>query len=176
VDYPFSSERAYTGERATIPFDAIGLKTALERKGLFGLQGYREFMDQDETPYVANLFERGSPLDPRIVGNRVFVQQARQMAAHPSAPPSREQLIAGVARLMNKTPADILSATRTGMLGRSLVAWYGQRTGAATLTEMGRWLGVTGATLGQTMRHHRYVWPDLFNQPVLLGNEASERE
>jgi hypothetical protein len=163
VDYPFSSERAYTGEQAHIPITMTDFRTALELKGHFGPRGYRNFMDQDETPYVAKLWSHGSPLDPRIVGDKVFVQKARHMAAHPAAPPTREELIAPVARLLNKTPADIYSATRVGALGRSLVAWYGVRSGTATLTAVGRWFSVSGATLGQGIRHHREIRPELFN-------------
>jgi hypothetical protein len=151
------------GEFAQIPITTAALRSELEVKGHHGLRGYREFMDQDETPYVANLLSQGSPLDSRIVGDKVFVQKARHMAAHPAASPTREELIASVARLLNKTPADIFSATRVGALGRSLVAWYGVRSGTATLTEVGRWFSVSGETLGQRIRHHREVRPDLFN-------------
>jgi hypothetical protein len=163
VDYPFSSERAYMGEFAPIPITMSDLRAALELRGHFGSRGYREFMDQDETPYVASLLSHGSHLDPRIVGDKVFVQKARHMAAHPPAPPTREQLITGVAQLLNKAPADIYSATHVGALGRSLVAWYGVRSGAATLTAVGRWFSVSGATLGQGIRHHREVRFELFN-------------
>ena len=169
LDYPFSSERAYLGESAQIPITTAALKTELEVKGHHGLRGYRGFMDQDETPYVANLLSHGSPLDSRIVGDKVFVQKARYMSAHPAAPPTQEQLIGGVARLMNVMPTDIYSATHVGVLGRALVAWYGLRSGAATLAEMGRWFSVTGATLGQAMRHHRTVSPQLFSLRVLPG-------
>jgi putative transposase len=175
-DYPFSSERAYLGERVFPPIDTTDVRLALEHRGLFGLRGYREFMDQDETPYVANLLSHGSPLDARIVGDKVFVQKARHMAAHPAVLPTREQLIGGVARLLDKTPADIYSSTHVGALGRALVAWYGLRTGAATLTQMGRWFSVTSATLGQGIQRHRGVTPDLFNLAVLPGLEDNTEE
>jgi hypothetical protein len=162
MDYPFSSERAYIGERSPLPLDMTGVRTALEQKGYFGSRGYREFMDQDDSPYVANLFARGSPQDSRVVGNKVFVQQVRQMAAHPPPLPTRGQLIAGVARRLQVTETAIYSATRAGALGRALVAWYGLRTGAASFTEMGRWFSVTGATLGLAMRQHRRLSPELF--------------
>jgi len=173
LDYPFSSERAYMGESAQIPITTAALKTQLDVKGHHGLRGYREFMDQDETPYVANLLSEGSPLDSRIVGDKVFVQKARHMSAHLAALPTQEQLIGGVARLINVMPTDIYSATHVGVLGRALVAWYGLRSGAATLAEMGRWFSVTGATLGQAIRHHRSATPDLFNRAILPGLEIS---
>jgi len=169
VDYPYSSARSYGGELPPIPITSLALKTALELKGHHGTRGYREFMDQDETPYVANLLSHGSSLDSRIVGDKVFVQKARHMAAHPAAPPTREQLIECVARLLKKAPADIYSDTREGALGRALVAWYGQRSGNATQTEIGRWFSITTATLGQAIRHHRAVSPDLFNLAALPG-------
>jgi len=162
VDYPFSSERAYTGERSPLPLDMTGMRTILEQKGYFGPRGYREFMDQDEGPYVGNLFARGSPRDSRIVGSKLFAQQVRQMVAHPAPLPTREQIIAGVAQLLQLSARDIFSATHAGALGRALVAWYGLRSGAATLTDMGRWFSVTGAALGQAIRHHRGRSPKLF--------------
>jgi putative transposase len=168
VDYPFSSERAYLGEFAQIPITTAALKTALEVKGHHGSRGYREFMDQDETSYVANLLSHGSPLDSRIVGDKVFVQKVRHMAEHPAAPPTRDQLIRGVARLMKVTPTDLFSATHVGVLGRALVGWYGLRSGAATLTEMGRWFSVSAAAFVQGIRRHRKVRPDLFNLRNLI--------
>jgi hypothetical protein len=132
-------------------------------------------MDQDETHHVAALLSQGSPLDSRIVGDKVFVQKARHMAAHPAPPPTREQLIEGVARLLHTTPTKIHSATHIGVLGRALVAWYGSRSGAATLSEAGQWFSVTGATLGQAIRHHRGVTPDLFNLVSLPEVEAGTK-
>jgi hypothetical protein len=163
------------GEIAHVPITTAALKTELEVKGHHGLRGYREFMDLDETPYVASLLSHGSPLDSRIVGDKVFVQKARFMAAHPTAAPTRDQLVAAVAYLMNVTATDIYSATHVGVLGRALVAWYGLRSGAATLTEMGRWFSVTGATLGQAILHHRSVTPDLFDLSSLPGLQGGAK-
>ena len=138
VDYPFSSDRAYSGESSAVSIDMTDLRAALELKGYFGPRGYRNFMDQVETAHVANLLSHGSPLDSRIVGDKVFAQKARQMAANPPDTPSREELIAGVARLLNCGIADIFSPTHLGTLARALVAWYGVRSGAATVAEIAR--------------------------------------
>src|SRR5579863_8527254 len=53
VDYPFSSDRAYRGEIAVLPIDMVNVRSALELRGHFGFRGYRDFMNQAETPYVA---------------------------------------------------------------------------------------------------------------------------
>jgi hypothetical protein len=169
VDYPFGSAAAYLGRAARIPLDASAVNIALQRRGLVGLQGYREFMEQSETAFVANLFERGSVFDSRVIGNKLFVMQARQRAAHPPPVPTREQLIAGVAQLIHEEPGELFSSSHAAVLGRSLVAWYGIRAGAATLNEIGEWFSVSGATLGQGIRHYRRVTPSLFNLRALPG-------
>jgi hypothetical protein len=163
MDYPFSSERAYTGERAALPLNLTVVRNALEQHGYVGARGYREFMDQPEAPYVATLFERGAPLDSRIVGRQLFVQQAKFRAAHPPSPPTREQLILGVARLLDTSETEIFASTHTGVLGRALVAWYARRTRAATMSTVGQWFSVTRAALGQGIRHYRRTQPELFN-------------
>ena len=136
---------------------------------MFGLLGYREFMEQAETPHVAVLFEQGSPLDARVVGGNVFVTQARDAAGHPPAPATREQLLAGVAKLLEAEPETSLTAGHQAVLRRALVAWYALRLGTATLREVGRWFDVSGATLGKGMRHYRRVSPELFEMKSLPG-------
>jgi hypothetical protein len=163
VDYSFSSDRAYSGESTILPLDMTDVKLALEEKGFFGSRGYRDFMDQHETRYVANLLSHGSPLDSRVVGDRVFIQRSHHMVAQPALQRVPEKLIVAVARLLSKTPADIYSRTHVGVLGRSLVAWYSVRSGNATLTEVGRWFSVSAAALGQGIRHYRSASPELFN-------------
>jgi hypothetical protein len=175
LDYPFSSERAYTGERAALPLNLTVVRKALEQHGFVGARGYREFMDQPEAPYVASLFERGAPLDSRIVGRQLFVQQAKHWAAHPPSPPTREQLILGVARLLDTSETEIFASTHTGVLGRALVAWYARRSQAATVNTVGQWFSVTRAALGQGIRHYRQIQPDLFNLPELPGIKSTAR-
>lgn len=172
VDYPFSSGRAYCGETMSLRLDMVDARTALERKGYFGLRGYRDFMNQAETPYLANLLSHGSPLDSRIAGDKVFVQKARDMAAHPSLPPTREQIIAAISGLLHCSALDIFGPTRIGALGRTLVAWYGVRSGTATLTEIAQWFGVSAAALGQGIRHQRTLSPELFSLPELPGAQS----
>jgi putative transposase len=160
--YPFSSARAYLGVEAPLPLERSALMNPLAAKGHSGTRGYREFMNLQDSPYIAGLFHRGSPLDGRVVGGKLFVSQARTMASHPSRSPSKDELIDAVVRQLKVTRTEIHSHSAMGSLGRSLVAWYGLRSGAATLTEMGRWFGITGATLGQTMHHHRLIYPSFF--------------
>jgi putative transposase len=169
VDYPFSSARAYLGERVPVRLETDTVWGALERKGLIGARGYREFMEQAETPHVTLLFERGSPLDTRVVGGRLFVAQVRDATAHPPAPPTREQLIEGVGKILGADLEILFPAGHQGVLARALVAWYAARSGAASIREVGTWFGVSGATLGKGIRHYRRVSPVLFEGRSLPG-------
>ena len=166
--FAFDSGAAYLGGRGQVPLDLTTVRELLKNKGYPGLMGYKAFIAERENPYVSNLFDRGSPLDHRIVGDRAFVIQAHAAAAHPPIPPTLEQLSLGVARLLQRDVEELYASTHLSVLGRSLVAWYALRTGAATLTETGKWFSVSAAALGQGMRHHRSVSPELFSQAALL--------
>jgi hypothetical protein len=169
VDYPFSSAPSYMGARTPVQLEMDAVWRALERKGLFGLRGYREFMEKAETPHVTLLFERGSPLDARVVGGNLFVAQVRDAAAHPPAPPTREQLIAGVGKILGADLEALFPTGHQGVLARAMVAWYAARSGAASVREVGTWFGVSGATLGKGIRHYRRVSPELFERKSLPG-------
>lgn len=171
LDYPFSSDRIFSGEAGTLPIDVSGVGKALKLRGLSGHRGYRTFMDQPETPYVAALFDNGAPQDPRIVGGKLFVQQTRFRAAHPLPVPTREQIITSVALLINLPANTFLTHSHAAALGRALVAWYALRYGTATLTKVGQWFSVTGATLSQGILHYQRVAPHLFELDQLPSIE-----
>jgi hypothetical protein len=175
VDYPFSSAPAYVGGRARVRLETDVVWRALERKGLFGLHGYREFMEKAETPHVTMLFEQGSALDARVVGGRLFVAQVTDAMRHPPVPATREQLLAGVAKLLAE-PGASFSTGPQAVLGRALVAWYALRLGIASLREVGLWFELSGATLGKGIRHYRRVSPELFQRNSLPGIEPAEAE
>jgi hypothetical protein len=174
VDYPYSSAPTYVGARARVRLETHAVWRALERKGLFGLRDYREFMEKAETPHVTTLFEQGSALDARVVGGNLFVAQARDAAGHPPVPATREELIAAVAKLMGAEPEALYSADHQAVLGRALVAWYALRSRSASLREVGAWFGVSGATLGRGMRHYRRVSPELFDGKSLPGIQPAD--
>lgn len=172
IDYPFSSERVYAGNgKTTVLLDESGMSAALEQRGLFGMRGYREFVAQPESPHVANLLDRGSPLDSRIVGSKLFAAQVRDHVAHPPPPPTREELMTGVARLLRRARAVRLPDSHEAPLRTALVGWYGLRSGAAPLEDIARWFSVTGAALAKGIYHYRRTMPELFSQASLPGME-----
>ena len=173
VDYPFSSAPAYLGGRSPVRLETDAVWRALERKGLFGLRGYREFMEKAETPHVTTLFEQGSALDARVVGGHVFVAQVRDAAGHPPPQATREKLLAGAAEMLGVEAPVLFAASHQGVLGRAVVAFYALRLGAASLREVGTWFEVSGATLGRGIRHYRRVSPELFERKSLPGIEPA---
>jgi hypothetical protein len=170
IDYPFSSAAAYVGERALVRLETDVVWRGLALKGLFGLRGYREFMEKAETPHVTKLFEQGSPLDARVVGGPAFVTRAHDAARHQSAPLTRQQLIEGVAQLLGSGPQVFLGRGHQAVLARALVAWHTLRSGTASVREVGTWFGVTAATVGRGIRHYRRVSPEWFER-ALPGTE-----
>jgi hypothetical protein len=176
IDYPFSSAAAYLGERRRVRLELDAVWRSLERKGLFGLRGYREFMERAETPHVAELFDRGAPTDERVVGDRAFAVMARDAAGHPVAPPSQQQLIAGVAEVLGVEAQELFRNSHEAVLGRALVAWFAVRFGSASLQEVGMWFSVSGATIGRGIRHYRRVEPKLFERKTLPGIEVDAEE
>jgi hypothetical protein len=160
--YGFSSEQAYVGTRARVPLGMAAVHAVLAARGLGGLPGYRKFMQEPESAHIAALFANGSPHDRHIVGNRAFVLKAHDAATHPLPAPTREQLIAAVAQRLGRAPDELAIGQRVGVLARSMVAWYGLRTGAASLSDVGRWFSVSGATVGRGMRFYRRTVPQYF--------------
>jgi hypothetical protein len=169
ADYPFSSAAAYMGARTAVRLETAPVWRILESKGKVGLQDYLAFMQRPEPNHVAELFEKGAPSDLRVVGGRLFLARVRDTIAHPPAPVTRDQLLAGVANLLGTDPKTLSATDHQAVLGRALVAWYAQRFGAASLREVGTWFDVSGATLGKGIRHYRRVSPQLFDRQTLPG-------
>ena len=166
IDYPFSSAPAYMGERAPLHVETDMVWRVLENRGLFGLPGYRSFMGEADTPYVTKLFEQGSPFDARVVGSHVFVAQAKDAAAHPPAPLTREQLIEGVAQLLGIASQTFYGEGHQAVLARALVALHALRSGSASVREVAGWFGVSAATLGRGIRHYQRVSSALFEKAL----------
>ena len=176
IDYPFSSAQAYLGERSRARLEMDPLWRALKFRGLSGLRGYREFMERSESSHMKALFQKGSPIDARVVGSNTFVQQARMAAGHPPTAVSREQLIAGVAALLRVREDELFGANHQAVLGRALVACYAMRFGIGSLRDVGAWFEVSGTALGKAIRYYRRVSPELFVKQTLPGIEINDEE
>jgi len=165
IDYPFSSDRTYQGEPGPSWLTTEDVLRFLQLRGRSGLRGYRQFMDEPEKPYITKFFTRGSRWDPRIVGDRDFVENVHDFVERLPPLPDREQLVLAVATLIGQTPQHIYSSARAGAFGRALVAAHATRLGVATLGEVGRWFSVTGNALRYGIQRHKRLRPELFDPP-----------
>lgn len=162
ADYHLSSDAVYAAKappRWVSTAQALG---AVELRGRSRTAAYREFMNRGESEYVRQLFTRGSKWDRRVVGDRAFVGEAVWRASHAAPPPSRNEVIGAVAVLLGTSPSAVYEQTPTGVLGRALVAWYASRSGAATLSETGRWFCRSATTLRREIDKYRELKPALF--------------
>jgi len=174
ADYPFSSEWIYTSKSPSRWVTTSAVFGALQKRGLSASVGYREFMDKSESEHVAQLFTHGSKWDRRVLGDRAFVGEASRRAERVACAPSRDQVINAVARLIGVVPTALYESARNGVLGRGLVAWYAIRSGAATLSEVGRWFSRSATTLRREIDRYRALEPALFslNTQEFFGSYA----
>jgi hypothetical protein len=162
-DYQLSSERVYTGMVRAPWLTTSPVQAALQQRGYGSAAGYHEFMERDESEHVAQLFALGSKWDRRVVGDRAFVQSVTWKAAHAPSTPSRDELIDSVADLLGRQSVPVYERDPVGVLGRALVAWHATRSGAATLSEVGRWFSRSASTLRREIDRYKAVEPALFS-------------
>lgn len=162
LEYPFSSCRRLGDARP--PWLAATARTPIRNSEA----------RQPEADYVSALFAHGSKWDQRVVGDRVFVLKVAREAGLAMRTPSRKQIVDAVTLLLNKTVTAPGTLRSLEVLKRALVARYAIRSGAATLTEVGRWFSVTPAALRDGIDRYREQVPYLFNASLeeLFGSSA----
>ncbi len=164
MEYAFSSSRRLGEGRPG------WLASSLRSSGGAGqrAEAVRRAVTPLETSHglVASLFDRGSRLDKRVVGDQAFVEWVYREAQRRPTPPTREQLISAVNRLLSRAATDVLEEGSYEALKKALVACHAVRNGAATLTEVGGWYGVTAAALRGGINRYRHLLPKLFVLPL----------
>jgi hypothetical protein len=162
LEYPFSSSRLM-GD-VVPPWLAMPSRSELQRRRASAPGGRNIPLVDRESAFVTALFEHGSKWDSRVIGDRVFVNEVHREAARPAPTPSRAQITDAVAQLVDRASIGPLSDASIATLKRALIARYAVRSGAATLTEVGRWFGVSAAALRNGIDRYRELLPDLFNR------------
>jgi hypothetical protein len=173
IEYPLSSNVLHYAQSAPRWFERREFIAGLEQRGYFGRSGGDRFLLRPETSRHKLLFGSRSGRKPRIAGERTDVQDARWLAEHPGQNRSIEEIIAAVNWLVRRHSTVPLES----VLGKSLVAWYATRGGAATLDDLGRWFNCSPTTLRRNIESHRRRRPELFSYSVdeLLAAEARAR-
>jgi hypothetical protein len=165
--YTWSGHRAYLG-RALVPW--LTLDTTLNQfargQRTRAREAYRRFVDADVSESEITRFENPRP-HPQIVGSQAFIESV--LGRHPQPRPfeSLDHVIDFVIRTLRVVREDVLSMSRERRLSlaRALITWHATRSGAATLTEVARYLNRDPSTLSVAVRRYRALRPALFTSP-----------
>ncbi len=170
ADYAWSGHRAYL-KLAKVPWltTNVVLKMLGRRAGN-PIEAYRKFVrDADEREDIA-CFEHRSTQEPRVLGDERFISSLalRSRPRLRKKVGSIDQLIDGVARFLEVSRADMLSASRRRRLSlaRALVTWHAIHNRMATLSEMARRLDRDPSTLLVGVERYRVHRPDLFTETM----------
>lgn len=166
ADYAWSGHRAYL-KLAKVPWlTTNGVMKMLGRGSRNPLEAYRKFMTEADEAEDVERFERISLREPRVLGDEQFLSSIALKARPKRRMGSLDQLIDGVARLLEIPRAELLSSSRHRhlSLGRALVTWHATSTGIATLAEVARRLDRDPSTLSVGMDRYKVERPDLFTR------------
>ncbi|MGH8229278.1 MAG: transposase [Steroidobacteraceae bacterium] len=171
LGYELSSARESLGTQdpGARPLCDSTLATALAQRGQHSRLGFARFLDQAPSPGFVRLLARGSSLDRRVAGSTAFVRQVKQAASRAPTPLDRESIIAWTAARLAIAPESITGRSRSApcVRGRALVAWLATCSGAATLSEVARWLRCEPSTLSRAIAHHAAENPELFSEAAV---------
>lgn len=169
ADYTLSSHRAYLG-LTTIPW--LTTQVAMRKLGHRGESArfaYGQLMRERPAPEEETCFLRGSPEDPRILGDRQFLSVVPRHQRVFRSSCSIDQVIDTVSVALGVDRDQVLSRSRQRhlTLARALVTWYATERGIATLAEVARRLQRDPSTLFMGVERYRALRPDLFDLTAL---------
>ncbi len=168
ADYAWSGHRAYL-KLAKVPWLTTNVvMKMLGRGSRNALEAYRKFMTEADEAQDIERFERSSPREPRVLGDERFLSCLALKSRPKRRIGSIDQLIDGVAALLDVARSEMLSPSRRRRLSlaRALATWHATRSGIATLTEVARRLDRDPSTLSVAMERYRVKRPDLFTQSL----------
>ncbi len=155
---------------ATIPWLTTGIALRmLAQRPDQARYAYRRLMFEGPTPGEGAYFDRGSDADPRVLGDREFMEAIpRHMRVYRSTY-SLEQVIDTVSCTLGVERSEVLSRSRQRRLAlaRALITWYATERGVATLAEVARRLERDPSTLFVGVERYRTLRPELFNLTAL---------
>lgn len=164
-EYTLSSHNAYLG-MTQVPWLTSG--AALRMLGPRmdqARQEYRRYMSEASEGNDADLFDKGCQDDPRVLGDRAFMQVVPRAQRTYRSTHSLDQVIETVSSKLGLERSDVLSRSRQRRLAlaRALITWYATERGIATLAEVARRLERDPSTLFVAVERYRTLRPDLFN-------------
>lgn len=152
--YAWSGHRTYLGQEA-LPWlttdwvlSQFGARRAASRKH------YEAFMHEGRSEGRRDEFHRGGDNDQRVLGDDRFAEQMLNKSSIPAKRITLDKLIKIVGRDYRLTESDLASAGRERQASeaRCVIGWLAQKSGQATLTEVGKRFGRDVTTLSRGVR------------------------
>jgi putative transposase len=163
-EYTLSSHNAYLG-MTNVPWLSLGTAMRMLAPRLDEARNeYRRFMSDPEG-LTEDLFGNGCKDDPRVLGDRAFMQVIPRHLRTYRSTHSLDQVIDTVSSKLGLERSEVLSRSRQRRLAlaRALITWYATERGIATLAEVARRLERDPSTLFVAVERYRVLRPDLFN-------------
>jgi hypothetical protein len=164
-EYTLSSHNAYLG-MTQVPWLNTGAALRMLSPRLDqARQEYRRHMSEAAEGNDADLFDKGCQDDPRVLGDRAFMQVVPRAQRTYRSTHSLDQVIETVSSKLGLERTEVLSRSRQRRLAlaRALITWYATERGIATLAEVARRLERDPSTLFVAVERYRMLRPDLFN-------------
>ncbi len=169
AEYAWSGHRAYL-KLAKVPWLTTNVTMKMAARGARDpIDAWRNFMAEADEAQDTERFEHSSPHEPRVLGDEKFLSSLSIKSRPRKKIATIDQLIDGVAQLLEVPREELLSPSRRRRLSlaRALVTWHATRNGIATLTEVSRRLERDPSTLFVAMERYRVTRPDLFTQTMI---------
>jgi len=164
-EYTLSSHNAYVG-MTSVPWLSTGLAMRMLAPRMEDARNeYRRFMSEASDQADEDLFEKGCQDDPRVLGDRAFMQVVPRHLRTYRSTHSLDEVINTVSNKLGLERTEVLSRSRQRRLAlaRALITWYATERGIATLAEVARRLERDPSTLFVAVERYRTLRPDLFN-------------
>jgi len=164
-EYTLSSHNAYLG-MTQVPWLTTGTALRMLNPRMDqARQDFRRFMSEVPEGNDADLFDKGCTDDPRVLGDRAFMQVVPRAQRTYRSTHSLDQVIETVSSKLGLERSEVLSRSRQRRLAlaRALITWYATERGIATLAEVARRLERDPSTLFVAGERYRPLRPDLFN-------------
>ena len=153
-DYSWSSHRSYLG-KDSLPWLTTSLVLGQFHAELAqARRAYAAFMAGGAGEGSREEFQSGSH-EGRILGDDRFIEKVlAQAEGAPCKPIDAERLKEVVQREFGCTMAELAAGSQRQALSRAraTMGWLAVQTGAATLTEVGRWVGRDVVTMSASVR------------------------
>ncbi len=153
--YPWSSNLAYCGREVVLWLSTDRAMLQIEETGIRALMKFHAYVNDGSATSATVDFNRGSELDPRILGAEDFVRGVMKLSRQKYRPKVNPEKVFRIVLERYKLTEEELAApgkNRYHAEARAYLAWLYLETGCATMTALGDRLGRDVSSLSSAVR------------------------